>query len=182
MEHSWERSPAWWRSSSASSPSKGPTPRSARSATLSESSSMIKGLIFAASLVCLALPARRAHFGAGERLESAPARGESVQPSTGDSLTVVLLGTGVGPAGQPAAIRSKHLGQGGRRALPFRLRPWRNHATHAGGSADRLDKPIVPDTPAFRPRDTDSRPRPDWLASPAERSPLRSGGQMVRAT
>ena len=60
---------------------------------------MTKGLLFAASFVCLALsPAQSRYAGVMRSVQSAPARdGARVHSVPSDSLTVILLGTGVGP-------------------------------------------------------------------------------------
>jgi ribonuclease Z len=60
---------------------------------------MPKGLLFAASSMCLALsPVQSRHSGVMRDAQSAPARdGATVRSAPADSLTVVLLGTGAGP-------------------------------------------------------------------------------------
>lgn len=60
---------------------------------------MTKGLLFAASFVCLALsPGQPRYSGVVSGARSAPARGgATVHSAPSDSLTVTLLGTGVGP-------------------------------------------------------------------------------------
>ena len=60
---------------------------------------MTKGLLFAASLVSLALsPVPPRHAGLVTSTESTSARGGvTAHPAPSDSLTVILLGTGVGP-------------------------------------------------------------------------------------
>src|SRR5512132_3671827 len=60
---------------------------------------MTKGLFFAVLLVSLALsPVPSRHAGLVRSTGSAPARGGvAAHPAPSDSLTVILLGTGVGP-------------------------------------------------------------------------------------
>ena len=60
---------------------------------------MTTGRFFAASFVCLALsPVQSRHSGAMRSAQSAPVRGGAAHRSaSSDSITVILLGTGVGP-------------------------------------------------------------------------------------
>ena len=60
---------------------------------------MTRGLAFAASLLCVALPAMQSpNSGVVRDARPAPAReGALVQSAPSESLTVILLGTGVGP-------------------------------------------------------------------------------------
>ncbi|MDO8681416.1 MAG: MBL fold metallo-hydrolase [Acidobacteriota bacterium] len=61
---------------------------------------MTKNLLFATFLACIALPpALPSHYGVMADAQSAPAPGSArIQSAPSDSLTVVLLGTGVGPS------------------------------------------------------------------------------------